>query len=86
MQEHIIKYFRYPREAQKYNIQGKVFITFIIEKDGSITVFEIRGPHPILEKEARRIMEKLPKIKPGTQKGKPVRMSMSIPLTFKLEK
>lgn len=86
IQEHIIKNFKYPRQAQNKGIQGKVFVSFVIEKNGTVNVVTVRGPHPILEKEAKRIIEKLPILKPGTQRGKPVRMTMSIPITFKLQK
>jgi protein TonB len=84
IQEHIKSNFRYPRKALKENIQGKVFVSFIIEKDGEIKVHNARGAHEILEKEARRIIEKMPKVIPGTQKGEPVRMTMSIPINFKI--
>ena len=60
-------------------------MNFIIEKDGSISVAGMRGPSPILEKEAARIMTKMPKMIPGKQRGKPVRVPYSIPITFKLE-
>ena len=84
IQEHIKINFRYPREAIKNKIQGKVFISFIIEKDGCVTVSKIRGPHPILEKEAERIFLLMPKMRPGLLRGVPVRMTMSIPITFNL--
>lgn len=84
IQEHIITNFRYPSAAIKDKIQGRVFISFIIEKDGSVTISNIRGPHPILEEEAKRIFSLLPKMRPGLFKGKPTRMTMSIPLTFNL--
>lgn len=86
LQEHIKINFRYPKEAIKNKIQGRVFISFVIEKDGSVTISNIRGPHPILEEEAKRIFSLLPKMIPGHQKGRPIRMTMSIPLTFKLDR
>lgn len=82
--EHIKNNFRYPRKAYRENIQGKVFVSFVIEKDGIINVLNVKGPHELLEQEARRIIEKMPKVIPGTQKGEPVRMTMAIPITFKL--
>jgi protein TonB len=85
IQQHIVKNFRYPEAAQDAGIQGKVFVSFVIEKNGSISIANMRGPSPILEKEARRIMEKMPALTPGKQRGKPVRMTMSIPITFKLQ-
>jgi protein TonB len=85
IQEHIKINFRYPRAAIKDKIEGRVFISFIIEKDGSVNISKIRGPHPILEEEANRIFSLLPKMRPGLIRGRPVRMTMSIPLTFKLK-
>ena len=84
IQKHIIKNFRYPEIAQKTGIQGRVFIQFIIGKDGEISGIRTRGPHSILEREANRIISLLPKMTPGTQKGRPVRVPYSIPITFRL--
>lgn len=84
--EHIKKNFKYQKKARQKNITGKVFVIFFIEKDGSIKVANVRGPHEILENEAKRIIELLPKMTPGKQKGIPVRMSMSIPISFSLSK
>jgi protein TonB len=85
IQEHIKKNFRYPREAFKKKITGKVFVSFAIEKDGNITIVKIKGPHPILEKEAERIITLLPKMKPGYLEKDPVRVPMSIPISFYLD-
>jgi protein TonB len=85
IQAHIKKNFNYPETAIDAGHQGKVFVSFIIEKDGSVSIANMRAPYPTLEKEARRIMSKLPKMTPGKQRGKPVRMTMSIPITFKLD-
>jgi len=84
IQEHIIKNFNYPRKAVKKNIQGKVIVTFIIEKDGTIFIDKIKGPDPILEEEAERIILLLPKMTPGYFKEDPVRVMMSIPISFSL--
>ncbi len=84
MQEHIKNNFKYPLEAQKQNISGKVYIIFKITKEGKITDIRTRGPHPILEQEARRIVKLLPDIGPGRQNGKAVNVPFSIPITFKL--
>jgi protein TonB len=83
--QHIKKNFTYPEAAMEANQQGKVMVSFIIDKDGSVTIANMRSPYPALEKEAARIMNKLPKMIPGKQRGKPVRMAMSIPITFKLD-
>lgn len=85
IQEHIRKNFHYPDKAVEGNIQGKVFISFIIEKDGKVSIANIRGPHKILENEANRIISSLPKMIPGKQRSKPVRMTMSIPITFEMK-
>ena len=66
-------------------IQGRVFVQFVIDKDGSIVGVRTRGPDKNLEKEAQRIIGKLPKMTPGKQRGRPVRVPFSIPITFKLQ-
>jgi TonB family protein len=83
--KHINKNFRYPEFAQKTGIQGRVFVQFMIGKDGDISGIRTRGPHSILEREANRIISLLPKMKPGTQKGRLVRVPFSIPITFRLQ-
>jgi protein TonB len=83
--KHIRKNFRYPEIAQEMGIQGRVYINFIISKDGSITNIRMRGPDKNLEKEAARIIGKLPNMTPGKQRGRPVRVPFSIPITFRLQ-
>lgn len=85
MQKHIRKNFRYPEIAQEMGLQGRVNIIFTIQKDGSIAEVRMRGPHETLEKEAARIISKLPKMTPGKQRGTPVKVPFSIPITFKLQ-
>ena len=82
--KHIRKNFRYPDIAQEMGIQGRVYVSFIINKDGTIGSVRMRGPDKNLEKEAARIINKLPKMTPGKQRGRPVRVPFSIPITFKL--
>jgi protein TonB len=84
MNKHIRKNFRYPEIAQEMGVQGRVYINFIISKDGSIGNIRMRGPDKNLEKEAARIISKLPKMTPGKQRGRPVRVPFSIPITFRL--
>jgi len=82
---HINKTVCYPEIGQEMGIQGKVYMRFVIEKDGSITNIEVlRSPDRNLEKEALRIINKLPKMTPGKQRGRPVRVPFSIPIAFKL--
>tara|TARA_Y100000766_G_scaffold199060_1_gene171404 strand:+ start:569 stop:1270 length:702 start_codon:yes stop_codon:yes gene_type:complete len=85
IQKHINRNFRYPEIAQEMGIQGRVFIQFTIGKDGSISGIRTRGPDKNLEKEAARIIGKLPQMTPGKQRGRPVRVPFSIPIIFKLQ-
>lgn len=82
---HIRRYFRYPIIAEELGIQGRVTVTFIIDKNGFITDIKTRGPDINLEKAAKEIILKLPKLKPGKHKGSPVRVPFSIPITFRLQ-
>ena len=79
------KNFRYPDIAQEMGIQGRVYVNFIIAKDGSITNIRMRGPDKNLENEAARIIGRLPKMTPGKQRGRAVRVPFSIPITFRLQ-
>ncbi|CAI8171319.1 MAG: Uncharacterised protein [Bacteroidota bacterium] len=85
VQRHIAKNFRYPEIAQEMGIQGRVYVQFVIAKDGSITSIRTRGPDKNLEKEANRIISKLPKMTPGKQRGRAVRVPFSIPINFRLQ-
>lgn len=85
MNKHIRKNFRYPEIAQEMGIQGRVYVNFIISKDGSITNIRMRGPDKNLEKEAERIISQLPKMPPGKQRGRAVRVPFSIPIIFRLQ-
>jgi protein TonB len=85
MNKHIRKNFRYPDIAQEMGIQGRVYVNFIIAKDGSITNIRMRGPDKNLENEAARIIGRLPKMTPGKQRGRSVRVPFSIPITFRLQ-
>jgi len=85
MNKHIKRNFRYPEIAQEMGIQGRVYVSFIIDKDGSINNITMRGPDQNLEKEAQRIISKLPQMIPGKQRGRAVRVPFSIPITFRLQ-
>ncbi|NER18232.1 energy transducer TonB [Spongiivirga citrea] len=85
IQKHIRKNFRYPEIAQEMGVQGRVYVNFVIQKDGSIGNIRMRSPDKNLGKEARRIIDKLPKMTPGKQRGRAVRVPFSIPITFKLQ-
>ena len=83
--QHIRRNFRYPEIAQEMGIQGRVYVNFIIAKDGSITNIRMRGPDKNLENEAQRIISRLPQMTPGKQRGRAVRVPFSIPITFRLQ-
>ncbi|WP_338040898.1 energy transducer TonB [Maribacter polysaccharolyticus] len=84
MNKHIRKNFRYPDIPLEMGIQGKVYMQFIIQTDGSIGNIQQRGPDKYLEAEAVRIIELLPKMQPGKQRGIAVKVPFSIPINFKL--
>mgnify|MGYP001192258875 FL=1 len=83
--QHIRRNFRYPEIAQEMGIQGRVYVNFIIAKDGSITNIRMRGPDKNLENEAQRIISRLPQMTPGKQRGRAVRVPFSIQITFRLQ-
>lgn len=84
VEKHIRKHFNYPKEALEMGIQGRVSLIFVIDANGAITDIRSRGPHELLEAEAERIINRLPAMLPGKQKGKAVDVPFSIPITFKL--
>ncbi len=84
MNRHIQKHFKYPDVAKELGIQGRVYVQFVVDREGNVTNIRMRGPDKTLEKEARRIIAKLPKFTPGEQRGKKVSMGFSIPINFKL--
>lgn len=85
VQRWISKHVKYPQLAQENGIQGKVFIQFVIEKDGSISdVKVLRGVDSSLDQEAVRVVKSMPKWKPGMQRKKPVRVSYTLPINFQL--
>jgi len=73
----------YPQEAVDAKITGTVFLTFIVEKDGSVSnVTVLKGVHPLLDEAAAKAISESPKWSPGLQRGQPVRVRFQIPLTF----
>ena len=81
----IQKNVRYPAIAKEYNITGKVYVSFIVDKKGNVTNVKIvRGVDKNLDAEALRVVSSLPKYKPGKQRGKPVRVMFTIPINFTL--
>ena len=86
MMQYVAKHINYPKEAQKAGIQGRVFVGFIVEADGSLSDFKVlRGIGYGCDEEAIRVAQSMPKWKPGMHRGEPVRVSYQIPIWFKLE-
>ena len=78
--------FKFPEMARQMGIQGRVYVNFVIEKNGKITNVEVvRGVDPLLDDEAVRVVKMLPKLTPAKQRGKPVRMSFTLPINAKLQ-
>lgn len=76
---------KYPSICQELGIHGRVYASFVVEKDGSITDIKImRSPHPAMSGEAIRILKIMPNWIPGTLGGKPVRVKFSVPILFRL--
>ena len=86
MMEYVAKNVKYPQEAKDKEIQGRVFVSFVIEKDGSVNEVKVlRSIGGGCDEEAVRVVKAMPKWKPGKQDGKPVRVSYMMPFFFKLE-
>ncbi|UXP33256.1 TonB family protein [Reichenbachiella agarivorans] len=76
---------KYPNQARRMGIEGRVFVQFVVDKDGSITeVRAIKGIGAGCDEEAVRVLEGAPKWKPGKQRGRAVKVRMILPITFKL--
>ena len=77
---------KYPEEAKELGIQGRVFVNFVVEKDGSVTnVRVLRGIGGGCDEEAVRVVKAMPKWTPGKQRGIPVRVSYNLPIKFTLQ-
>ncbi|SMO73115.1 protein TonB [Saccharicrinis carchari] len=77
---------RYPVIAAENGIQGRVYVTFVVSPNGSVTDVQVsRGVDAALDKEAIRVVQELPEFSPGKQRGKPVRVQYSIPINFILQ-
>ena len=77
---------KYPASAMAKNVQGRVIVQFVVEKDGTPTEFKvIRSVDPDLDAEALRVMKEMPKWKPGMQRGQVVRVKYTVPVTFRIQ-
>lgn len=86
LQKYLAQSVRYPVIAQENGIQGRVYIQFVINQNGEVTNATIlRGVDPSLDREALRVVEAMPKWKPGKQRNRPVRVSYTVPINFVLQ-
>lgn len=84
--EYLTKNIKYPVVAEENGIQGRVIVTFVVERDGSITDVKVaKSVDPSLDKEAQRVVRSMPNWIPGKQNGSAVRVKYTVPVTFKLQ-
>jgi len=85
LMQYLGKNTKFPQIAKENDIQGRVFVQFVIDKQGKVTDVQIaRGVDPYLDKEALRVVKSMPNWKPGKQRGKAVKVSYIVPINFKL--
>lgn len=86
LMEYLKSHVQYPKECAEKNIQGRVIVNFVVERDGSITQAKvIKGIDPLLDAEALRVVNGMPKWLPGRQAGMVVAVKYTIPVTFRLQ-
>jgi protein TonB len=86
LMEYLSKSIKYPAIAEENGIQGRVVCTFVVERDGSVTDVQVaRSVDPSLDKEAIRVLKKMPRWIPGKQNGQAVRVKYTVPVTFRLQ-
>lgn len=84
--EYLKENVTYPEECEETCVQGRVAVSFVVEKDGSITEAKVvKSVYPSLDEEALRVVNSMPKWRPGKQNGNSVRTKYTIPITFKLQ-
>ena len=86
MYKYLAENIKYPQMAKESGIQGRVFVTFVVERDGRVTdVRVLRGIGGGCDEEAIRVVAAMPKWAPGKQRGKPVRVQYNLPVKFTLQ-
>lgn len=86
LRKYIAQSVKYPVIAQENGIQGRVYVQFVVGTDGGVTQVKVaRGVDPNLDKEAIRVVQSMPKWKPGKQRGKAVKVSYTVPINFVLQ-
>ena len=84
--EYLSQNVKYPEDAEKQKVEGRVIATFVVETDGSISNVEVVKPaFPSLDAEAVRVLSGMPKWSPGMQSGKVVRVKYTVPINFNLK-
>jgi protein TonB len=84
--KYMVENVKYPETSKDKGVQGSVYVSFVVEKDGRITNTKvIRGVEKSLDAEAFRVVSAMPKWIPGSEKGKPVRVQFNMPIQFKLK-
>ena len=77
---------KYPEQAKKEGITGRVFVSFTVDKAGKVNDIAVtKSAHPLLDAEAVRVIGEMPDWKPGSQKGKKVDVKMTVPVQFNLQ-
>ena len=83
--DYLRKNIKYPQICRENNIQGRVLVSFVVNKDGAIVDPQVvKSVNPSLDKEALRVISGMPNWKPGSQRGKPVRVKYTVPVNFRL--
>lgn len=86
LMQHLSQNIRYPKEAMEGNVQGRVIVQFVVEKDGSISgAHVVKSVNPQLDAEALRVINAMPNWTPGTQNGQTVRVKYAVPISFRLK-
>lgn len=84
--EYLSNHIKYPTIAEENGVQGRVIVTFVVERDGSITdVKVVKSVDPSLDREASRVVKGMPRWIPGKQNGSAVRVKYTVPVTFRLQ-
>ena len=87
LEKWVYQYLKYPKYAMENGIQGRVLVDFVIDEDGNVTDVRVsRSIHTSLDEEAVRVVSASPKWRPGRHRGKKVKVAMTIPVDFRLEK
>jgi len=86
LHQYLAENIKYPQMAKESGIQGRVFVTFVVERNGKVTdVKVLRGIGGGCDEEAIRVVQNMPSWTPGKQRGKPVRVQFNLPVKFTLQ-